>query len=82
MLLDGDEGPDGQPDGPLPVNVEIFDRLSEASVRSVQILKSTLKSWDFWKIANVSSLTFLLGKAFNILHLPLKRSLIAFAFSL
>ena len=43
VLLDGDEGPDGEPDGPLPVDVEVFDRLSEASV-TVKILKSTLKS--------------------------------------
>ena len=43
VLLDGDEGPDSEPDGPLPVDVEVFDRLSEASV-TVKILKSTLKS--------------------------------------
>ena len=43
VLLDGDEGPDSQPDGPLPVDVKVFYGLSESSaVHSVNILKSTL----------------------------------------
>ena len=80
MLLDGHQRPDGEPDGPLAVDVEILDGLPAAALQAVQ---PALHAGDLCTRVKVSQK--LRGNCHNIgerMCLPFWRSLIALAFSL